>query len=316
MPSHRVAIVVPATFTLFELGVAVEAFAAPWYDVAVCTAQPSGASARGGLFTAQIAHGMEAVDAADTIVVPEARSVDDPAELEVLAALRRAHDRGARLASFCSGAFVLAAAGVLDGRRATTHWKYARQLAERYPQIQVEPNVLYVDEGHVLTSAGTAAGVDLSLHMIRSDHGAAVARQIARAMVVPPHREGGQAQYIMTPVPTSSGREDGVNAVLVQVADNLDRDYSVAEMAAMAIMSPRHFSRRFREATGTTPNQWLLSMRLTRVRELLEETDESIDTIARLVGFGSSITLRHHFLRTLQTSPSAYRKTFREPTVA
>jgi AraC family transcriptional activator FtrA len=311
--------VVPQTFTLFELGVAVEVFAVPrpvlartdWYDVSICTGRPGRAATRGGLFTAVIPHGMEAVDAAETVIVPEARSIDDPADPEVLDALRHAHARGARVASFCSGAFVLAAAGILDGRRATTHWKYASDLAARYPRVHVDPDVLYVDEGNVLTSAGTAAGVDLSLHMIRHDHGAGIAREIARAMVVPPHREGGQAQFIMTPIPTGSDNGDAVARVLEHVSNHLGQELSVAEMASMAFMSPRNFSRRFREVTGTTPTRWLLQLRLTRVRELLEETDEPIERIAVAAGFGSPVTLRHHFAAALRTSPSAYRRSFR-----
>lgn len=315
--AHRVAVVVPQDFTLFELGVAVEAFARPrpelgieWYDVRVCTAHPGEATAMGGLFGARIDDGVEAIDAADTVIVPQADRIDRPAEPEVLEAIVRAHDRGARLVSFCSGAFVLAAAGVLDGRRATTHWKYAEHLARSYPRVRVDPGVLYVDGGQVLTAAGTAAGIDLSLHIIRNDHGAKVARHVARVLVMAPHREGGQAQFIMTPVPDAA-EEDGVSRAMRHGLEHLDEDLGLEELAAIAIMSPRNFSRRFRDVTGTTPMKWLNHQRLTRVRELLEDTDLPIAKIAAQTGYGSAVTLRQRFAHHLGTSPSAYRRAFR-----
>lgn len=317
MATHRIAVVVPADFTLFELGVAVEAFAYPrpelgldwWYDVRVCTARPGEAKAKGGLFQAVIPHGIEAIDEADTIIVPQAASIARPAEPEVVSAIRRAYERGARLVSFCSGAFVLASAGVLDGRRATTHWKYAQRLARDYPLVNVDPGVLYIDDGQVLTSAGTAAGIDLSLHIIRSDHGARVARHIARQMVVAPHRDGGQAQFVLTPVPDPT--EDGVSRAMQYALARLDQDLGLAELASVACMSPRNFTRRFREVTGTTPIRWLSHQRLSRVRELLEETDLPIEGIAARTGFGSAVTLRQRFARHLYTSPTAYRRAFR-----
>ena len=318
MPAHRVAVVVPADFTLFELGVAVEAFACPrpelgldWYNVQVCTARPGRATAMGGLFGVEIAHGVEAIDAADTVIVPQAERIDRPAAPVVIDALRQAHRRGTRLVSFCTGAFVLAAAGALDGRRATTHWNYTRQLAKAYPAVKVDPDVLYIDDGQVLTSAGTAAAIDLSLHILRKDHGAHVARQVARQMVVAPHRDGGQAQFVMTPVPDLGAEQDGVSRAMQYALANIDADLGLTDLASIAYMSARNFSRRFREITGTTPLRWLNHQRLSRVRELLEETDLSIERIATQTGFRSAITLRQRFAAHLFTSPSAYRRAFR-----
>lgn len=305
---------------MFELGVAVEVFAlrrpeidVEWYDVTICTAEPGRATAHGGVLDAVVAHGVEAIDAAQTVIVPQAASLDAPADDRVLAAIRRAYGRGARLASFCDGAFVLAAAGVLDGRPATTHWRYARRLAGDYPQVKVRPEVLYVDDGQVLTSAGTAAGVDLSLHIVRNDHGAHVARQVARSMIVPPHRDGGQAQFVMTPVPQVDVGKDGVHSALDYMSRHLEADLTLVDMAALAFMSPRNFSRRFREVTGTTPAQWLLGQRLNRARELLEETELPVERVAELAGFGSPVTLRQRFAQDLRTSPTAYRRAFRVP---
>lgn len=328
MDPHRVAVVVPQGFAVFELGIAIEVFAVarpglpePWYDVKLCAAEEGPVSTQCGLLSMHIPYGLEAVDEADTVIIPEAGQAccpphDDPGSAppppEVLAALRRAHVRGARLVSFCDGAFVLAAAGILDGRPATTHWKEAGRLAREYPAIDVRPDVLYVDDGQVLTSAGTSAGVDLSLHIVRRDHGAGVARKVARHMVMPPHREGGQAQYIMTPVPEPGTSTDGIQRVLQHIDAHADHDLTLADMASLAFMSTRNFTRRFREVTATTPTQWVLQRRLTRARELLEETDETIERIAQLAGFGSAVTMRQRFVAALGTSPSSYRRAFRD----
>lgn len=307
-----------AEFDLFGLGVAVEAFTQPrpdgvpdWYDVAVCAARPGGLRAVAGLFGAFIQHGTELVDEADTVVVAGAAPTATLADREIVAAIRRAHQRGARLVGLCTGTFLLAAAGVLDGRRATTHWTYAPLLAQSYPRVTVDPDVLYIDDGQVLTSAGTAAAIDLCLHIIRNDHGAHVARDIARQMVVAPHRDGGQAQFVVTPVPDSTSDRDGVARAMEYAIAHLHEDLGLTELASHAYMSARNFSRRFRDVTGTTPVRWLNQQRLSRVRELLEQTDLSIERIAAETGFNSAVTLRQRFAQHLLTSPSAYRRAFR-----
>jgi transcriptional regulator GlxA family with amidase domain len=228
---------------------------------------------------------------------------------DVVAELQRAHRRGARLASFCSGAFILAAAGLLDGTRATTHWMHARDLAREYPDVDVDPGVLYVGDGQVWTSAGTAAAIDLCLHFVRSDHGAEIANVVARRMVVPAHRDGGQAQYVQAPVPECDG--DGELAgTLDWAVTHLDRDLSVEDLARRANMSPRTFARRFKAATGTTPLQWLLTQRVVLAQRLLEGTDLPVEIVAGQCGFGSSATLRQHFTRVVGTAPLAYRRAF------
>jgi transcriptional regulator GlxA family with amidase domain len=228
---------------------------------------------------------------------------------ELLAALRAAHERGARLVSFCSGAFVYAAAGLLDGRPATTHWMYADRLAERHPAVQIDKSVLYVDAGQILTSAGTAAAIDLCLHLVRVDHGADLANGVARRMVVPPQRDGGQAQYVEAPVPACAGG-DPLVATLDWAVEHLDEQHTVETLARRAMMSPRTFARRFVAATGTTPLQWLLRQRVLLAQRLLETTDESIERIAHRAGFGSAAVLRTHFQRHVGTSPMGYRRAF------
>ena len=215
----------------------------------------------------------------------------------------------------CSGAFVLAAAGLLDGRRATTHWMFADDLAERYPEVKVDPDVLYVDEGDVLTSAGTAAGIDLCLHVVRMDFGAEIANAVARRMVVPPHRDGGQAQFVDEPVPDGLGA-DLFGDTLTYMQEHLDEALPVDDLAARAAMSPRTFARRFRAATGTTPHKWLVRQRVLLAQRLLETTDLPVDRVAERCGFGSAAGLRDHFTRQVRTSPLAYRRTFRERTTS
>jgi transcriptional regulator GlxA family with amidase domain len=210
----------------------------------------------------------------------------------------------------CSGAFVLAAAGLLDGRRATTHWMFADDLAERYPEVKVDPDVLYVDEGDVLTSAGTAAGIDLCLHVVRLDFGAEIANAVARRMVVPPHRDGGQAQFVDEPVPDGPGA-DLFGDTLTYMQEHLDEPLPVDELAARSAMSPRTFARRFRAATGTTPHRWLVRQRVLLAQRLLETTDLPVDRVAERCGFGAAAGLRDHFTRQVRTSPLAYRRTFR-----
>lgn len=312
---HRVAVVVPADFSLFELGVVVEALALPrdesgvgWYELSVCSAHPGCLQTMGGLFCASIVNGVEAVDGADTIIVPQADETAFPATPEVLAAVRRAHARGARLVSTWTGVFVLAAAGVLDGRRAAVHWKHAARFRASFPRVEVDSNILYLDQGNVITSAGTASGIDLSLHLVRQDHGAQVARQVARLMVVGPHRDGDQAQYLRTPLREWAPRPDGVALAMEYALRHLDTELTLEELAAVAYMSTRHFSRRFREVTGSSPARWVTAQKLARAQALLEETDYPIEYVATAAGFGSPVTFRQRFSRGLNMSPAAYRR--------
>jgi AraC family transcriptional activator FtrA len=258
--------------------------------------------------TVQAHRGLSALRRAGTIVIPGWRDADERPPEALLRAVRAAHARGARLVSICSGVFVLAAAGLLDGRRATTHWRYVDRLRERHPRVRVEPNVLYVDDGDVLTSAGSAAGIDLCLHVVRRDYGAEVANQVARRLVVPPQREGGQAQYVPRPV---RSRSDGqaLAGVLDWAQARLDQSLTVESLARRAAMSPRTFARRFREETGTTPHQWLTHQRLLDAQRRLEATSDSVDSVAQEVGLGAA-ALRLHFRRALGTSPVAYRRRF------
>jgi transcriptional regulator GlxA family with amidase domain len=299
--------------SVFELGVVCEVFGLdrsdaglPVYDFAVCAAEP-GPLRTGGGFAITPAYGLDRLASADLVAVPHWRSLDEPPPPLLLSALRDVVARGGRVMSVCSGAFVLAAAGLLDGRRATTHWRYAGALARRYPAIDVDPNVLYVDAGPVLTSAGTAAGIDLCLHLVREEHGPAVANAVARRMVVPPHRDGGQAQYVDMPVPPV--RHDDLSEVLAWALEHLAEPLSVEALAVRALMSPRTFARRFRAVTGTTPYAWLLHQRTLLAQRLLE-SGLPVEEVARRSGFGSAATLREHFSRIRGTSPSAYQRTF------
>ncbi|MGW4028008.1 GlxA family transcriptional regulator [Streptomyces sp. NPDC004838] len=315
---ENVAVVLLDGVNPFELGVLCEVFGIdrtadgmPHFDFAAVSAEGPVLDTRAG-FTIGTPTGLERLETADLIAVPAGDSFvvrEYPAEL--LAALRRAVDRGARVLSVCSGAFLLGSAGLLDGRRCTAHWMHTEQLTERFPLAVVDPDVLYVDTGPVITSAGTAAGIDACLHLIREEHGPKVANYIARRMVVPPHRDGGQAQYIERPLPHT--RCDTVGGVLSWMERHLDREMTVDQLAERAHMSSRTFARRFQQETGTTPYRWLLRQRVLLSQELLEQTEETIDAIAGRSGFGNAATLRHHFLRTLGTTPNAYRRTFRGP---
>lgn len=316
MPNRLVATLAYDRLCTFEFGIAVEVFGLPrpemgpdWYRFAVCAVDPGPLRATGG-FQVMADAGLELMQEAGTIVIPGWRGAyAEPVPPALIDALRRAHERGARLMSICSGVFVLAAAGLLSGKRATTHWRYAEQLSTKYPDIKVEPDVLYVDEGSVLTSAGGAAGIDLCLHVVRRDYGAETANRVARRLIVPPHREGGQAQFIERPVPPArEGARFG--PLFDRMRARLVEEQPVAELAAEAGMSVRTFLRRFKAATGMPPGQWLLAERLLRARELLETTAHSIDDVAMAVGFGSAATLRHHFHERLGTSPAAYRARF------
>ncbi|MEU7103146.1 helix-turn-helix domain-containing protein [Streptomyces longwoodensis] len=299
----------------FELGVAQEVFGAapaavtgPWYDVAVCGPHP----VRVGRFRVEPDRGLDALPAADTVIVPGWADVDADPPGDLVDAVRAAHDAGARVVSLCTGAFVLAAAGLLDGRRATTHWAHTDVLAARYPRVEVDPGVLYVDGGTVLTSAGKAASLDLCLHLVRLDHGSAVANTVARNLVVPPHRSGGQAQFVTRPVPDHDAHP--LTALIPWVVERLDQPLTVEDLARRAGMSSRHLTRHFRAATGTTPLQWLLAQRIRHAQELLEKTDDGIDGIAAATGMGTATTLRRHFNRVVGVPPDTYRRTFRTRT--
>lgn len=312
---HRVVALVLPTVVPFDLGVPAQVFGYPLpdlghkrYTFTVCGVR-AGRVATGRGFSIAVSHGLDALRDAETIVVP---GIDDPSlpiPRSVVGALTRAHERGVRLVSICTGAFVLAAAGVLDGRRATTHWLDAPALAERYPAIEVDPDVLYIDEGSVLTSAGITAGVDLCLHVVRKDYGAAVANAVARRLVVAPHRSGGQAQFVVQPVAEPRGTE--LEAVRTWALARLAQPLTVRQLASRAGMSMRTFARRFVAETGTSPLQWLLRQRLLAAQQRLENTDHPVERVARECGFGSAISLRVHFRREFQTSPLAYRRAFR-----
>ena len=296
----------------FELAMACEVFvrdpsglADPWYDLVVCGSGP----VRIGRFGIDPDDGLDRLARADTVIIPAVEDVDAEVPPALLDAVRAAHRAGARMVSLCTGAFVLAAAGVLDGLRATTHWAHTEALAARYPRVTVDPDVLYVDNGNVLASAGKAAAIDLCLHLIRRDHGSTVANAVARRLVVPPHRAGGQAQVLTTPVPA---RDDHPLANLFPWAmQRLNRPLTVEDLARQANMSSRNLARHFKSATGTTPLQWLSTQRIRRAQELLENTDDSIDVIADAAGMGTATTLRRHFHRTVGVPPDAYRRTFR-----
>jgi AraC family transcriptional regulator, transcriptional activator FtrA len=316
---HRIAVLVADVASPFEFAVVCEVFGLerpeildPWpYELVLCSVDGKPVETSMG-FVLDGLRPLSAANDADTIVVPASPSDSrqSPAD-EMISTLQRAYRRGARLMSVCSGAFALAHAGLLDGRRATTHWMYTDRLAQRFPAVDVDPNVLYVDDGKILTSAGTAAGIDLCLHILRMDHGAEVANAVARRMVVPPHRDGGQAQFVRQSVMLESDN-DPLAATLDWAVEHLDQPLTVELLARRAFMSPRTFARRFRAGTGTTPLQWLLRQRILHAQRLLETTDLPVEVIAEQCGFGSATVLRTHFRRIVDTSPLGYRRTFHE----
>jgi transcriptional regulator GlxA family with amidase domain len=316
----NVAAVVLDEFEPFELGVVCEVFGTdrtgdglPSYDFAVVAGEPGPLRSTAG-FTLDTPLGLERVDEADLVAVPaiaeghpRLRRQDYPEPL--LAALRRTVARGGRVLSVCTGAFVLGAAGLLDGRRCTTHWRNVSDLALCCPAADVDPSVLYVDADPVITSAGTAAGIDACLYLVRKEHGSKVANAIARRMVVPPHRDGGQAQYIDRPLPTAPA--DSLAEVIGWMEGHLDQQVTVGQLAVRAHMSPRSFARRFVQETGTTPHRWLTAQRILLAQQLLEETGETVDAVAERAGFGNATALRHHFRTWKHTTPHAYRRAFR-----
>ncbi|MBB4925872.1 helix-turn-helix domain-containing protein [Kitasatospora kifunensis] len=311
---HRVVALVHPPQSTFELGCVAEVFGIERrgiptrYAFSVCTEHPGSVPTLAG-FDMLVTDGLTGLDRADTVIVPGWLPAGEAPSPAVIEALRRAHDRGARVVSICSGAFALAHAGLLNGRRATTHWSRVGELAARFPSVQVEPDVLYVDSGSVATSAGAGAGIDLCLHLVRADQGAAYAAHVARNMVMPPHREGGQLQYSAPPHPTQI---DGSLAPLLEWATGrLLEPLAVEDLAAHAGVSARTLARRFSEQLGASPGQWLLAQRITAARELLESSDLPLDAIARRVGLSSATNLRRRFLRALGTTPGAYRRAFR-----
>jgi AraC family transcriptional activator FtrA len=319
--SHDVAVIVYDGFTPFELGVVCEVFGEdrwvaagqPWYRLFICGDTSDPVTSDPG-FQILVPYGLETVAKANTVIVlPTYR----PAEVseDVFEALRNAHARGSRILSFCGGAFVLAASGLLDGRRAATHWAECDELARQYPLLTVDSGVLYVDEGDVLTGAGSAASIDLCLHIVRQDYGSDIATQLARQLVVPPQRDGGQAQYIEKPLLLLED-EDLFADTVAWVQEHLDEPLTVEELAARSAMSPRTFARRFLVATGTTPYQWLLSQRVQLAQRLLEVSDLSIEAVAEKSGFCTAGNLRKHFGRIVHTSPQAYRNAFQDRTTA
>lgn len=320
MGPGSVALAVIDDMPLFELAIACEVFsrtdlADPWYDLRLCAANPSGTRSEFG-FSQRTDHSLDDLADADTVVVPALPYAcvlsGHPIPPELIAAVRAAAAAGARIVSLCTGSFVLAAAGLLDGRRAATHWMYAATLAMLHPRVQVDDSVLYVDDGDVLTSAGRSAGIDLCLHVVRSDFGAHVANQVARRMVLPAHRTGGQSQYIAVSVPDTD--DAGLGPVLHWAIEHLDQPLTVDILARQARMSSRTFVRRFHDATATTPLQWLLTQRVIHARSLLESTDLRVDQVSERSGLGSATNLRRHFSAQLGVTPTDYRRAFRAAT--
>ena len=317
---HSVAILAYDGMSGFESGLAAEVFGLkelsemfsagidrPWYSVKLCSEEPEIRMLGGA--TVRTAYVLADLAAADTVIIPSVRDVLEPTSPALIEAIKAAQERDSRLVSICSGAFALAAAGVLDGRSATTHWLYVDLLQERHPDIDVDPTPLYVDGGRVLTSAGCAAGLDLCLHIVRCDHGTRIANDVARRLVIAPHRAGGQAQYIESPVPepTTDGQ---IAAGMAWAIANLDSPTTLDELAAQSALSRRSYLRRFASATGTTPIKWLIAQRIQASLALLESSPLSIEQIATRVGFESPVTYRHHFVRALRTTPSDYRSCF------
>lgn len=315
MSRHRVVALLNPPQSPFELACAAEVFGTvrqdvpTYYDFRICAERPGPLPTTIG-YTMLVDAGLAALRAADTVVIPGWQPPGTPVSPTVIEALRAAHRRGARIVAICTGAFVLAQAGLLDGRRATTHWRRTAQLAAAFPQVEVDPDVLYVDHGDVATSAGTGAGIDLCLHLVRADHGAAYAAQVARNMVLPPHREGSQLQYVTQAAPVMA--DESLAPLLEWATSRLGTPLTVSQLAEHAGLSSRTLARRFTEQLGTSPGQWLLAQRLDATRVLLEQTNLPVEAIATRVGLASAVNLRRRFRAHLGTTPGAYRRTFGE----
>ena len=320
MKKHLVVVLAYDRLCTFEFGCAVELFAlerpelgVEWYQFAVCAIEPGPIRAAGGI-SISAPYDLTLLALADTIVIPGWRDATEAPPPALLQQLRDAHARGARLCSICSGVFVLAAAGLLDGQRATTHWRYADQLARRYPAIEVQPDDLYVDTGQIITSAGSAAGLDMLLHLVRRDYGAHVGNLVAQRLVVPPHREGGQAQYL--PRPMAHDEKGRLTRLMDFIRSHPAERHSVASMASRAAMSARTLQRQFQDATGLGPVEWVTRERIAIVKDLLETSELPLAVLAAKAGFGSEESLRHHFRRLTLTTPAAYRRQFSEDSAA
>lgn len=312
---HTVAVIAFEGISPFHLSVPCIVFGddldrlgVPRYRLLICGEKPGLISTMSG-FRIEVEHDLSVLEQADTVIMPAWRDPAERAPQALLDALRCASARGARIAGLCLGTFVVAEAGLLDGRTAATHWAWADDFAQRYPRVRLDRDSLYIDDGAILTSAGTAAALDCCLHLVRRDHGAEVANRVARRMVVAPHRHGGQAQYIEHPLPQADGA-DRLGMTLDWAIAHLSEPLTLDTLAEKAGMSRRNFTRRFKEKTGTTVTQWVLNHRLTAARRLLETTDKGVDLVAELVGFGSAVSLRQHFTQALAVSPSAYRRQF------
>ncbi|AJX34286.1 transcriptional regulator FtrA [Burkholderia oklahomensis] len=315
MLNHLVVALAYDRLCTFEFGCVVELFALPrpelgvdWYRFAVCASEPGPVRAAGGI-RVEAPYRLALMDRADTIVIPGWRDPDETPPEPLLRKIRAARRRGARLCSICSGVFVLAAAGVLDGATVTTHWRYAARLQARYPSLRVNPDALYADEGQIVTSAGSAAGLDMLMHLVRRDHGSAIANRVAQRLVLPPHRDGGQAQFVPRPLPSVGG--DRLAKLIDWMRAHAARPHTLATLAARAAMSPRTLQRQFRDSTGLGPYEWLIRERVGLAKEMIERDPAlPVSRVAALAGFGSEESLRRHFRRIAATSPAAYRRSF------
>ncbi len=311
---HLVAVVAYDGLCTFEFGCVVELFAlrrpelgVDWYRFGVCSAERGPLRAAGGI-RVEAPYSLALLDKADTIIVPGWRDADEAPPKALLAKIRRAYQRGARLCTICSGVFVLAAAGVLDGKTVTTHWRYAEKLARGFPSVTVEPNSLYVDQGKIITSAGSAAGLDMMLHMVRLDFGPRIANLVAQRLVIPPHRAGGQAQYVSRPMPRDE--KSRLSQLMEWVRGSPRLPHTLRSLAKRAAMSPRTLQRQFQQTTGMGPGDWLIRERVTIAKEMLEVSSKPIPRIAELAGFGSEESLRRHFRLIVGVPPTVYRKQF------